>query len=268
MRSGEVDLLLSASIDEDQRHTLHERASAGELHESVGPAMEIGYITLLSNREPFQDPNLRRALAVSLNQSEISERVSYGLRRPLRALVPPAWPVAPWPMARTQPRAGPKAAPGSGLLQRQHPALSAHLPLQCARRQIAGPHLAGPGATGPPDCLVLDLDGVESTTIYRQLGEGAFKAVMLDWRGSYPDPEAYLTPLLSCTSVEGNICMEGEAVISGSFWSAPGLQTALLKSDTLTGDARRTALDRVDHLSADGAAYIPVWLDSPRPGPS
>ena len=61
LRSGEVDLLLSASIDEDQRHTLHERASAGELHESVGPAMEIGYITLLSNREPFQDPNLRRA---------------------------------------------------------------------------------------------------------------------------------------------------------------------------------------------------------------
>ena len=111
---------------------------------------------------------------------------------------------------------------------------------------------------------MLDLDGVESTTIYRQLGEGAFKAVMMDWRGSYPDPEAYLTPLLSCTSVEGNICMEGEAVISGSFWSAPGLQTALLKSDTLTGDARRTALDRVDHLSADGAAYIPVWLDSPR----
>ena len=97
LRSGEVDLLLSASIDEDQRQTLHERASAGELHESVGPAMEIGYITLLSNREPFQDPNLRRALAVSLNRSEISERVSYGLRRPLLALVPPAWPVAPWP---------------------------------------------------------------------------------------------------------------------------------------------------------------------------
>ena len=42
------------------------------------------------------------------------------------------------------------------------------------------------------------------------------------------------------------------------------MQTALLKSDTLTGDARRTALDRVDQLSADGTAYIPVWLDSPR----
>ena len=83
-----------------ERHTLHKRASAGELHESVGPAMEIGYITLLSNQKPFQNPNLRRALAVSLNRSEISERVSYGLRRPLRALVPPSLAdgsMAPWP---------------------------------------------------------------------------------------------------------------------------------------------------------------------------
>ena len=158
LRSGEVDLLLSASIDEDQRHTLHERASAGELHESVGPAMEIGYITLLSNREPFQDPNLRRALAVSLNRSEISERVSYGLRRPLRALVPPSLAggaMAPWP--EHNPEQARELLAGSGLLQRQHPALSAHLPLQRARRQIAGPHLAGPGATGP-----LGLPGVGS----------------------------------------------------------------------------------------------------------
>ena len=66
------------------------------------------------------------------------------------------------------------------------------------------------------------------------------------------------------TSEKGDTCVDGEAAISGSFWSAPGLQTALLESDTLTGDARRAALDRVDHLSANGAAYIPVWLDSPR----
>ncbi len=69
---------------------------------------------------------------------------------------------------------------------------------------------------------------------------------------------------MSCTSEKGDTCVDGEAAISGSFWSAPGLQNALLESDTLEGDARRNALDRVEHLSADGAAYIPVWLDSPR----
>ena len=265
LRSGEVDLLLSASIDEDQRHALHERAIAGVLQESVGPAMEIGYITLLSNQEPFQDPNLRRALAVSLNRKEISERVSYGLRRPLRALVPPSLPggaLASWPQHNPdQARELLKAAGycnGSPL----------RFPLTFRSNVPADKLLAltwqSQVQRDLSDCLVLDLDGVESTTIYRQLGEGAFKAVMLDWRGSYPDPEAYLTPLLSCTSEKGDTCVDGEAAISGSFWTAPGLQNALLESDTLAGDARRNALDRVEHLSADGAAYIPVWLDSPR----
>ena len=51
---------------------------------------------------------------------------------------------------------------------------------------------------------------------------------------------------------------------SAAASGVPRVQAALLESDTLTGDARRNALDRVEHLSAEGAAYIPVWLDSPR----
>ncbi len=265
LRSGEVDLLLSASIDEDQRHTLHQQAIAGDLHESVGPAMEIGYITLLSNQDPFQDPNLRRALAVSLNRTEISERVSYGLRRPLRALVPPSLPggaLASWP--KHNPNQARELLRAAGYCNGR----PLRFPLTFRSNVPADKLLAltwqAQVQRDLPDCLVLELDGVESTTIYRQLGEGAFKAVMLDWRGSYPDPEAYLTPLLSCTSVQGDNCVDGEAAISGSFWSAPGLQTTLLETDTLVGDARRNALDRVEHLSANGAAYIPVWLDSPR----
>ena len=115
-----------------------------------------------------------------------------------------------------------------------------------------------------PECIVLNLDGVESTTIYRQLGEGAFKAVMLDWRGSYPDPEAYLTPLLSCSVSNGEVCSDGEAAISGSFWSTPGMQEALERSDVLRGPARDQALQSIETLTAQGAAYIPVWLVAPR----
>ena len=112
--------------------------------------------------------------------------------------------------------------------------------------------------------MVLKLDGVESTTVYRQLGEGAFKAVILDWLGSYPDPEAYLNPLLSCSNAEGHVCLDGEAAISGSFWSAPGLQTALQESDSVRGAPRVAVLNTIEKLTVEGAAYIPVWLESPR----
>ena len=265
LRSGEVDVLMSGSIDEDQRHTLHDMAKDGELREGVGPAMEIGYITLLSNAPPLQDPRLRQAVALSLNRQEISERVSYGLRQPLRALIPPSLMTSPtdsWP--NNAPEQARSLFREAGYCDGR--ALT--LPLTFRSNVPADKLLAltwqAQIKRDLNDCLELDLDGVESTTVYRQLGEGAFKAVMLDWRGTYPDPEAYLTPLLSCDDVEGNICRSGEAAISGSFWSTPLLQDTLLTSDRQLGAKRDQTLQQLETITAEGSAYIPVWLESPR----
>ena len=115
-----------------------------------------------------------------------------------------------------------------------------------------------------PDCLALNLNGMESTTVYRQLGDGTFPAVMLDWRGPYPDPEAYLAPLLSCKVSKGFICERGEAAISGSFWTAPGLDEALKRSDRSRGRKRLDDLEAIEAVAAEGAAYIPVWLVTAR----
>ena len=265
LRSGEVDVLLSPSIDEDQRHALHQQAQQGELLEASGPATEIGYITLLSNAAPLKNPRLRQALALSINRQEISERVSYGLRRPLRSLVPPSLPgthKSSWPAHA--PEAARDLLRQEGFCQGN----PLRIPLTFRSNVPADKLLAltwqAQVKRDLEDCLVLELDGVESTTIYRQLGEGAFKAVMLDWRGSYPDPEAYLTPLLSCSSPRGDVCLEGEATISGSFWTTEGLQEALTRSDRLRGPERHRELQRLEAMTAAGAAYIPVWLEAPR----
>ena len=265
LRSGEVDVLLSASIDEDQRHALNQQAQRGDLNETVGPAMEIGYVTLLSNTAPLSDQRLRQAIALSLDRDEVSERVSYGLRRPLRALIPPSLPgggVAPWP--KHNPTQAKTLLRQSGYCQ----GTQLEVPLTFRSNVPADKLLAltwqAQVQRDLADCMVLKLDGVESTTVYRQLGEGAFKAVILDWLGSYPDPEAYLNPLLSCSDVEGHVCRDGEAAISGSFWSAPGLQKALQQSDTLRGTPRMEVLNTIEQRTVNGAAYIPVWLESPR----
>lgn len=265
LTSGEVDVLLSASIDEDQRHALHDMAQRGQLHEGRGPAMGIGYVTLLSNVEPLNDRKLRQALALSLDRKEISERVSYGLRQPLQSLVPPSLPGgnrSSWPSHN--PEAARTLLRASGYCNGR----VLNIPLTFRTNVPADKLFAltwqAQVKRDLPDCMNITLDGVESTTVYRQLGEGAFKAVMLDWRGSYPDPEAYLTPLLSCLQADGEICLEGEAAISGSFWSTPGLQTTLRSSDVLRGKARLAPLHRLEDLTAEGAAYIPVWLETPR----
>ena len=114
------------------------------------------------------------------------------------------------------------------------------------------------------DCIEITLNGVESTTVYKQLSEGAFEAVILDWTGAYPDPEAYLTPLLSCTKIENNNCLKGEAVFSGSFWGDNKVQELLEKSEKSEGESRLNTLIKVEQLAAKGSSYLPVWLVKPK----
>lgn len=264
MRSGEVDVLISTGLHEDHQHALQQRAARGLLRQGEGPALSIGYVTLHTDQPPFNDERLRRALAHSLDRTLISERVSQGLRPALRNLVPPAvggsgeerWPAyAPATARQLFRQAG--YCDGRRL----------ELPLTF-RSNIPSDRLMvltwqAQLARDLGDCIALLPNGMESTTVYRQLGEGAFAAVMLDWRGAVPDPEAYLFPLLSCTEAEGNRCLQGESALSGSFWTEPGLQQALVRSEGLAGAERQRLLAAIEARTATAAPYLPLWLVAP-----
>ena len=50
----------------------------------------------------------------------------------------------------------------------------------------------------------------------------------------------------------------------GTFWTEPGLQAALRRSDSLQGKARLQELATVDAMAAQGVPYIPVWFVAPK----
>ena len=263
--SGEVDVLISQGLESDQQRALAERARRGELVEGIGPAVEIGYLTLLSDRPPFDQPLLRRAVALSLDRPLISERVSYGIRAPLRSLVPP-------PLPGSTPPAWPGYQPGQARqLFRQAG--------YCRGRQLSLPLSFRSNVPSDRlfaltwqaqlqrdlgDCVTLEISGVESTTAYRQLDKGAFPMILLDWAGDYPDADIYLVPMLACSRSSGDRCLEGSAASFGSFWSAEGLQQQLESTESLSGPARTTLLQTIQHRVAAGAAYIPLWQVAPR----
>jgi len=233
--------------------------------EAIGPAVEIGYLTLLSNRPPLDQPLLRQAIALSLNRALISERVSYGIRAPLRSLVPP-------PLAGSEPPAWPSYNPTQARkLFRQAS--------YCQGRRLSLPLTFRSNVPADKlfaltwkaqlerdlgDCLQLEISGMESTTAYRQLEQGAFPMILLDWVGDYPDPDIYLVPMLGCSSSRGNQCLDGNAAAAGSFWSSPGLEAQLQASERLQGRERQTVLQTIQRRAAAGAAYIPVWQVAPR----
>jgi peptide/nickel transport system substrate-binding protein len=265
LQSGEVDVLLSSSLDVDQQAALHHDARRGRLREGVGPALEIGYITLLTDQPPLNDPRLREAVAHSLDRGTISRRVSLGLRQPLRDLVPPSLPGA---LPRTWPDYSPARARQlyreagfcRGKVLTLPLTFRSNIPSdrlfaltwQAQLRQDLG------------DCVRLEVNGMESTTAYRQLGDGAFPLILLDWMGDFPDADNYLVPLLGCEKEQGNRCLKGASAASGSFWAAPGLQQELHRSAALPGAARVALLQAIQRRTARANPYLPLWLVAPR----
>ncbi|MFM9110237.1 MAG: ABC transporter substrate-binding protein [Prochlorococcaceae cyanobacterium] len=265
LRSGEIDVLLSTSLEGDQQSALAASARRGGLREGVGPALEIGYLTLLSDRPPFSDLRLRRAVALSLDRRTISERVTRGLRPPLRDLVPP-----------TLPGSDPAAWPD------YDPAAARQLYRQagyCAGRRFTLPLTFRPNIPADRlfaltwqaqlrrdlgDCVQLEVSGMEATTAYRQLGDGNFPMILLDWMGDFPDADNYLMPLLACDKAEGERCLEGASAASGSFWTAPGLVAELERSSRIGGGERRALLQRLQRQTAAASPYLPLWLVAPR----
>lgn len=271
LRSGEVDVLLSSSLEVDHQQALHRDARAGRLREAVGPAMEIGFLTLLSDQPPLQDRRLRRAVAYSLDRRTITERVSLGLRPPLRQLLPPTLP-------GSLPDAWPAYDPGrarqlfrqAGYCNGRRLSLPLSFRSDIPSDRIFALTWQAQLKRDLGDCLNLEVSGIESTTAYAQLDKGVFTMIQLEWVGDYPDADNYLTPLLECTRARGERCLAGGSTLSGSFWSEPGLQAELERSSSIDGPARLQLLRRIQQRTAAASPYLPIWLVAPvawsRPG--
>ena len=271
LRSGEVDLLLSTGLEIDHQQALHRDAAAGRLREAVGPSQEISLVSLLTDQPPLNRPVLRQAVARSLDRATIVRRVTLELRSPQRQLIPPDLP-------GSDPTAWPAYDPaGARALYRQAGYCTGRvltlpftyrsdiptdrlfaLTWQAQLRRDLG------------DCVRLEVSGMESTTAYSQLDKGALTMLFYDWIGDYPDAENFLMPLLSCSKAEGNRCLEGNSVLGGTFWTAPGLEAELQRSSQLDGPERIALLLAIQRRVAAASPYLPVWLSAPvawgRPG--
>jgi len=265
MQSGEVDVLLSTSLDNDQQMALHRQALAGRLQEGVGPALEIGYLSLLTSAPPFDDPRLRRALALSLDRTLVNARVSENLRTSLRTVVPTMLPgaaAASWPAFN--PGAARTLFSQAGYCHGRVLTVPLTFRSNIPSDRLFALTWQAQLKRDLSDCVALQVTGMESTTAYRQLGDGAFPLILLDWIADFPDADNYLMPLLACEQGLGNRCLRGASAASGSFWTEPGLEDALLRSARLAGEERRRLLVQLQRRTAAAVPYLPVWGVAPR----
>lgn len=264
LRSGEVDVLLSTSLESEHKQALHRDAERGRLNEGIGPALEINYLTLLSDQPPLNDPTLRRAIALSLDRRTIKERVGLGMHPSLRQLVPPSLPGSDptaWPAY--DPEAARRLYRRAGYCNGKPLALPLTFRSNIPIDRLFALTWQAQLRRDLDDCVKLEVSGMESTTAIAQLDKGVFPMILLDWTGDYPDADNYLTPLLSCEETRNGHCVSGNSALSGSFWTAPGLDAKLQRSTQVSSEASIPLVRAIQQRVAAASPYIPVSLLAP-----
>ena len=261
LRSGEVDVLLASGLEIDHQQALRRDAAAGRLHEGSGPPLSIGFLSLLTDQPPLNNLTLRQAIARSLDRRTITERVSLGMRPPLRQLIPPSLPGSDpdaWPAY--DPAAARQLFRQAGYCKGKVFELPLTFRSDVPSDRLLALTWQAQVRRDLGDCLELEVSGMESTTAYDQLGKGALPLFFYDWVGDYPDAENFLAPLLSCETASADRCSKGNSALSGSFWSAPGLDAELLRSSRIDGPERARLLRAIQRRTAAAVPYLPVWL--------
>ena len=77
LKSNQIDVLLSNSIEDSQRNNLRLLSKKNEIKEGNSPATEISFISLRTNTDTLNNPNVRLDIAQSINRNLISNKVSY-----------------------------------------------------------------------------------------------------------------------------------------------------------------------------------------------
>ena len=264
LKNKQIDVLLSNSIDDSQRNELNVLSKNNEIKEGKGPATEISFISLRTNSYPLNNLIVRLAIAKSLNRDFISDKVSYGLRQLSRSLVPPIY-------KKNKNELWPEYNPleAKVLLQKEGYCNGNVLDFPLTyRSNVPADKLIALSWQEQiqnsilNECINIQLNGVESTTIYKNLNLGLYTAVILDWTGAYKDTEAYLTPLLSCSEIDGKNCKKGESVYSGSFWGSNKVEKLFLKSENLNDKERLDKLNEIETIASKEIPYIPIWISS------
>jgi len=261
--SKQVDVLLSNSIEDTLRHKLNLLNQKNHIQESQSKPIEISFISLRTNKMPLNNIQIRLAIAKSLNRELIRNKVSFSLRTSASSLIPlilkkdnsVSWP-------EFDPQESIRIFREQGYCDGNIFNLPLTYRSNVPTDKLIAFYWQQSVKAEMKDCFSISINGVESTTIYKNLSEGIYPSVILDWTGTYSDPEAYLSPLLSCDKFIRNNCLKGESVFSGSFWASERVEKLFKESENLGGVERLNKLLEIEKIASQSLPYIPIWISS------
>ncbi|MEL6496375.1 MAG: ABC transporter substrate-binding protein [Cyanobacteria bacterium J06623_7] len=261
-KTGAVDVAYQ-SLDPQQIASLLSDRDQYQIVEGSGTV--VNYLVLNQQQEPLNQPEVRQAIAASLNRGLINERVLKGQAEPIYSLVPTAF--ASYQPAFEELYGEANTAKAKELLTKA--GYSAAKPAIVEIWHPSGSITRGIVAETMKAYAERELEGmvqfipnsVESASFFGNLSQGVYPAALVDWYPDFLDPDNYLQPFLSCSQGSINTgCESGAAQSRGSFYYSDRANELIEQSRQEQDEAKRQAiLVELQQLMGQDVPYVPLW---------
>ncbi|MCS7234075.1 MAG: ABC transporter substrate-binding protein [Synergistetes bacterium] len=246
IEKGEVDIAYRTLNPEDILDL--KKDDKLKVYEKESPA--IRYIVFNVKREPFNNINVRRAIAYAIDREMITKRVFKDTAFPLYSMIP----VGIWGRLDVFPKYDREKA--IGLLRGAGYSESKPLSIELwytpthygfMEADVAQMLKLMLEATG---IIRVDVKYAEWATYVEYFERGIMGIFLLGWYPDYIDPDDYIWPFVHSSSSPS----------LGSFYSNPKMDEILLRArQTPHVEGRSKVYEEAQRLLAEEVPYIPLW---------
>ncbi|MGD1864624.1 MAG: ABC transporter substrate-binding protein [Phormidesmis sp.] len=262
--SGGLDVAYQ-TLDPDQISKLEEDAPGNNWQVIEAGTTVINYLSLNQKIAPFDDLNVRKAVAAMMDRQLISDRAFKGQAEPLYSLIPISFTVynpvfeeaygdGNYDEARNYLEA-------AGITEANPLEFEIWYPSASTPRQVAANTIKQAIEQELPGLVNVTVSTAESATLWENVESGAYNSVLSNWYADYFDPENFVQPFLTCD--EGNaetLCEAGSTQANGSFYYSDKANTLVTQQNAEQDTTKRDSIfEEIQQLTIEDVPYIPLW---------
>jgi peptide/nickel transport system substrate-binding protein len=262
--SGSLDVAYQ-TLDPDQISKLQKDAPGKNWQVIEAGSTVVNYMALNQKIAPFNDLNVRKAVAAMVDRPLISDRAFKGQAEPLYSLIPKAFdvynPVFEGAYGDGNYAKAKEFLTAAGITAAKPLEFDIWYPSSSTPRAVAAQTMKQAIEQNLPGLVKVNVNTAESATLWKNVEEGVYNSVLSNWYADYFDPENFVQPFLACeTGSAQKLCEAGESQSNGSFYYSDKANQLISQQNAEKDTAKRAGLfGELQKLMADDVPYIPLW---------
>ncbi len=262
--SGGLDVAYQ-TLDPDQIAKIESDADSNDWQVIEAGSTVVNYLSLNQKIAPFDDLNVRKAVAAMMDRQLISDRAFNGQADPLYSLIPKSFEVyepvfeeaygdGDYDEAKTYLTA-------AGITEANPLTFEIWYPSASTPRQVAANTIKQSVEQALPGLVNVTVSTAEAATLFENVEKGAYNSVLSNWYPDYFDPENFVQPFLTCDQGSAEtLCEVGATQSNGSFYYSEKANQLVAQQNAEQDPTERDQIfSDLQQLMIDDVPYVPLW---------